>query len=222
MLNFSQITKQYGSLTVLKDVSLQVARGECVCVAGANSQGKTTLLSIGAGLLTPEKGRVAKDGGVGFVPQENALLEELSVRDNLLLWYSACRKKTSLCFREDSPEARLGLSSFAKQKISRLSGGMKKRASIAAALAGDPDYLLMDEPFAALDLESKEEISLLLRQLASQGKGILFSSHDPAQIAAAAQRLYVLRDAHIRQEACPDPALSLEERTRRIIELIGR
>ena len=155
MLNFSQITKQYGSLTVLKDVSLQVARGECVCVAGANSQGKTTLLSIGAGLLTPEKGRVAKDGGVGFVPQENALLEELSVRDNLLLWYSACRKKTSLCFREDSPETRLGLSSFARQKISRLSGGMKKRASIAAALAGDPDYLLMDEPFAALDLESK-------------------------------------------------------------------
>lgn len=197
MLELVEIVKSYGAVRVLDKATLRCGRGDAICLAGANAAGKTTLLNIAAGLQKADSGSVALDGTVGYVQQETTLLDDLTVGENLQLWYAACGRPGRDVFGPDSVERRLGLDRFAKKRVNALSGGYKKRADIACALARDPDYLLMDEPFTALDLASRREITSLLRSLQAQGKGLLFSSHDPEAIAGAADAVAVLRDGAI-------------------------
>ena len=197
MLTLDQLQKSFDKhQPVLRGVSLSLAPGEAVCIAGGNATGKTTLLRTACGLLVPDGGSVRCDGKIALVPQEPALLPELTVRDNLKLWYAA-QNLDSPTFSEASPETQLGLSPFYKKRAGALSGGMKKRLSIAAALAGSPDYLLLDEPFAALDAPGCHTLSTLLRRLKSAGMGILFTSHEPQQIANLADALYLLQDGRL-------------------------
>ena len=193
MLELAGIIKSYGTNRVLRGVSLCFARAEAVCLAGSNAAGKTTLLSIAAGLQKADSGRVQADGTIGFVQQENSLLPDLSVADHLALWYAAANRAEKP-FSPDSAESKLGLHPMRSKRVSRLSGGMKKRVAIACALAGNPDYLLLDEPFTALDLSGRRDVMALLNRLKEQGIGILFSSHDPAAIAAVADRLVLLEE----------------------------
>ncbi len=181
---------------VLKEISLSLAPGAAVCIAGQNATGKTTLLRLACGLIQPDAGTVCCDGKMAFVPQEPALLPELSVRDNLKLWYSA-QGLDGPTFSEASIEVQLGLEPFRKKRAGALSGGMKKRLSIAAALVGRPDYLLLDEPFAALDAPGCRALSALLCRLKSEGVGVLFTSHEPQQIAVLADALFLLRNGRL-------------------------
>lgn len=200
MLELSRIVKSFGSSRVLDGVNLKVDDGEAVCIAGANAAGKTTLLTIAAGMQKPDSGSVAAEGKLGYVPQEPALFGEMTVRDHLRLWYAANNLPGKLLFSASAPETMLGLHLHARKRADRLSGGVRKRLSIACALAGDPPGLLLDEPFTALDLQTKTDILALLSDLKQRRKGLLFTSHDPSAVAAAADRVLLLRDGAISGE----------------------
>ena len=192
MLILSNLTKKYGHLHVLQGINLNVQKGCCLCLAGANSCGKTTLLSIISGISTPDSGSFTCNGTLSYIPQNDALLEDLTVADNLKLWYSAFDKNSKDIFATHSVEQDLGLFPHRKKMVSKLSGGMKKRLSIAVALLSNPDCLVMDEPFTALDLIAKQEIIGIIKNLKTQGKTVIFSSHDPLEISSICDVLAVM------------------------------
>lgn len=197
MLKFYKLQKSFDKKRpVLREVTFSLAPGTSVCIAGRNATGKTTLLRLACGLIQPDSGTVCCNGKIAFVPQEPALLLELTVQDNLRLWYSA-QGLNGPTFAENSPETQFGLLPFRKKRTGALSGGMKKRLSIATALVSSPDYLLLDEPFSALDAPGCRELSLLLNRLKLQGTGILFTSHEPQQIAALADEVYLLQEGRL-------------------------
>ena len=181
MVEIQGICKSYGSQEILKDINLEAGPGECVGIVGKNGCGKTTLLSILAGARKADRGSIRYNGkeAVGhpgvfaeeaaYVPQENPLMEELTVRDNLLLWYKGKRQELRADLEKKSSFL-LGMESMLDRRVSHLSGGMKKRLSIACALSGHAPVLIMDEPGAALDLECKEMIRGYLRQYMEEGE----------------------------------------------------
>lgn len=197
MLKLHKLQKSFDKRRpVLKEITLSLEAGAAICIAGRNATGKTTLLRLACGLIFPDSGTVSCSGSIAFVPQEPALLPELTVLDNLKLWYSA-QGLNGPSFVEESLEAQFGLLPFRKKRAGALSGGMKKRLSIVTALVGNPDFLLLDEPFAALDAPGCRELCLLLRHLKSTGVGILFTSHEPQQIAALADHVFLLEDGRL-------------------------
>ena len=191
MLELGKLQKSYRKNEVLRDASITVKDGESVCFVGANGAGKSTLLKIIVGALKPDAGTIlwngkAVDGTflsehVGYVPQENPLFEDLTVKDNLELWYA--KDKASL--QKDLEDGWLfyfGMHKIYKKPVKKLSGGMKKRLSICCALAGDPDVLVMDEPGAALDLMAKNEILRLIKNFTRKGKSVIITSHEMSEI----------------------------------------
>ena len=220
MLELSRIVKSFGSSRVLDGVNLKVDDGEAVCIAGANAAGKTTLLTIAAGMQKPDSGSVAAEGKLGYVPQEPALFGEMTVRDHLRLWYAANNLPGKLLFSASAPETLLALHLHARKRVDRLSGGVSKRLSIACALSGDPPGLLLDEPFTALDLQTKTDILALLSDLKQRRKGLLFTSHDPSAVAAAADRVLLLRDGAISGEI--RLAGEQEDRIAQVIALLSQ
>lgn len=196
MLTLENICKRFGAVRVLDSVSLELHPASVLCVAGANAQGKTTLLSIAAGMLDADSGTVRCDGSIAFVPQRPMILPELSCKEHLKLWYAAHGKREPI-FGADSPETRLGLAPYAKRQAGKLSGGMQQRLSIAGALVANPDYLLLDEPFVSLDAPSAEDLCLQIKTLKESGIGILLVSHELERIAAVADEVVLLHDHRI-------------------------
>jgi NitT/TauT family transport system ATP-binding protein len=175
-------------LTVLSNIDLVIARGEFVCIIGESGCGKSTLLRMMAGLLTPSEGHVLHDGtrivGVrhelGFVFQQDAVFPWLTVEKNVE--YGPKSRGVPKAERERLVahwcEA-VGLTSFRKAYPKQLSGGMRKRVDLARAYANSPDVLLMDEPFAALDVQTKAEMQDAVLELwQSTGKTVVFVTHD--------------------------------------------
>lgn len=204
MLCARGICMSYGRQKILENVDIDLSPGECVGIVGANGCGKTTLLSILAGARKGKKGSILVDGKpffkdhpVAYVPQENPLVEELSVRDNLLLWYKGDRKKMEKDLA-DGPAAILGISQMLKKTAGQLSGGMKKRLSIACSLALGSRYLIMDEPGAALDLECKEMIRQYLKDYVREGGAVLLTSHEMEELAVCS-KLYVLSQRNLKE-----------------------
>ncbi|MEG1849519.1 MAG: ABC transporter ATP-binding protein [Oscillospiraceae bacterium] len=219
MLELLAVEKRFGATRVLDSISLSVERGRCLCIIGPNAAGKTTLLSIAAGLLAPDGGTVHRGGRVGFVPQDAAVLGDLSVNDNLRLWYAAHEKKVRL-FAPDSPEQLLGLEPYRKTRAKALSGGLRRRLAIAAALTGDPDDLLLDEPFVSLDAAACEELCALLGALKRRGLGLLLTSHDPARIAAVADEAVLLENGRLTARITP-PAPGQPLRLEQVLSLLA-
>lgn len=222
MLEISGIRKSYRNKRVLDGVSLTAAPGQCVGIVGGNGCGKTTLLSILAGARRADGGSMKADGRellghpslqaetVAYVPQESPFWEELSVRDNLSLWYRGDREAMERDLRE-GPAAMLGIPEFLKVPVGRLSGGMKKRLSIAAALAGHEKILIMDEPGAALDLVCKEAIRAYWKAYLDQGGTILLASHELEELAVC-DRMYVLKNGQAKAVPCGLTAKQLTAR----------
>ena len=183
----SKICKSYDKKSILKDISLTAQEGECIALMGVNGSGKSTLLSILSGVLAADSGEIFLDGrnllkektllskNIGYVPQENPLIEELSAKDNLRLWYTKDELKTSL---QEGMLSVLGINSFINKRVSKLSGGMKKRLSIGCAIAGKPKVLLLDEPTTALDILCKEAIYNYCRTFISQGGILIIATHE--------------------------------------------
>lgn len=175
-------------LTVLQDIDLDIARGEFVCLIGESGCGKSTLLRMMAGLLTPSEGQVLHDGvavrginhKLGFVFQQDAVFPWLTVEQNVE--YGPKSRGVPRAERQQLVAQwceSVGLSAFRKAYPRQLSGGMRKRVDLARAYANSPDVLLMDEPFAALDVQTKGVMQEAVLQLwANSGKTVVFVTHD--------------------------------------------
>jgi NitT/TauT family transport system ATP-binding protein len=191
----------------LQGVDLSVERGEFHCLLGRSGCGKTTLLRLAAGLIEPGAGRVLLHGvapyearaDIGFVFQAPTLLEWLTALDNVLLPVSLQRKPTA----QDRERAqalldRLGLQGLAQRRPRQLSGGQQSRVAIARALILSPALLLLDEPFAALDAITREELQQdLLRACREAGTTVLFVTHDIAEASFLADRITVLEAGRV-------------------------
>jgi NitT/TauT family transport system ATP-binding protein len=189
-------------LTVLADIDLDIARGQFVCIIGESGCGKSTLLRMMAGLLAPTEGEVLHDGkavrGVrhelGFVFQQDAVFPWLTVEKNVA--YGPKSRGVPRAERERLVahwcEA-VGLTAFRKAYPKQLSGGMRKRVDLARAYANSPDVLLMDEPFAALDVQTKAEMQAAVLELwQSTGKTVVFVTHDLDEAVFLADVVVVL------------------------------
>ena len=212
MLEVDGICKTYRKKQVLSGISLTAGPGQCVGIVGGNGCGKTTLLSILAGARKADKGSVKADGmeilgkpalqaaKIAYVPQENPFMDELSVKDNLSLWYKGDRSAMKRDL-EDGPAAMLGINQFLTTPVGKLYGGMKKRLSIASALAGHEKILIMDEPGAALDLVCKEIIQEYMKQYIKDGGIIILASHELAELAVCS-KMYVLKNGMTEEIPC--------------------
>ncbi|MCI9163432.1 MAG: ABC transporter ATP-binding protein [Lachnospiraceae bacterium] len=209
MLEVTGLCKSYKAHQVLSEVSLTAAPGDCVGIVGSNGCGKTTFLSILAGAVRADRGSIRFHGreAVGhgkvfyeeaaYVPQENPLIEELSVKDNLSLWYRGSRTGMEEDLKTGAA-AMLGIREMLKKPVSTLSGGMKKRLSIACALSNHASVLILDEPGAALDLECKAEIRRYLEKYREKGGTILLTSHELPELSLCTV-MYVLKEGKLRK-----------------------
>lgn len=219
-VTIEQARYRYGAAgpAIVDGVDWQIPRGEIHCLIGRSGSGKTTLLKLAAGLLLPNEGAIRIGGHAlagpspraGFVFQAPTLLEWLSVLDNVLLPVSLKRRPTAVD-REAAFDllARVGLSRFAARRPGELSGGQQSRVAVARALIGNPDLLLLDEPFAALDALTREELQDdLLRLCALNGTTALFVTHDIGEAVYLADKVAVMaagRLAHARRIELPRP-----------------
>lgn len=198
MIKINNLTFSYGKKTILDDVNLEINEGECVGIVGANGSGKSTLLSIIAGVRKARLGTIEKSDPkltISYVPQENPLMPDLSGYDNILLWYKGSRKSLNEKL-ESELISMLGISSYLKRPVKKLSGGMKKKISLAMALINEPALLIMDEPSAALDLPSKADMALYLKKYISTGGSIIITSHEEAEFDIC-DTLYLLKDSKL-------------------------
>lgn len=215
-LEVSQVHKHFdtpqGPLVALEDINLHVETGEFVCAVGASGSGKSTLLRLIAGLEVPTAGKITVDGGAvtgpgadrGMVFQSYTLYPWMTVQNNVEFGL----KLQGVPAKQRREEASrylnvVGLTEFARSLPKELSGGMKQRVAIARALANQPKILLMDEPFGALDVQTKETMQEFLLELWERlGISILMITHDVNEAVFLAERIYVMsaRPGTIQQE----------------------
>jgi NitT/TauT family transport system ATP-binding protein len=205
-LEISQVYKQFqtsqGPLVALKDINMHVETGEFVCAVGASGSGKSTLLRLVAGLDTPTSGDVTVDGARvvgpgsdrGMVFQSYTLYPWKTVQENVEFGLKLQgMSKTDRRLRASEYLDVVGLTKFARALPKQLSGGMKQRVAIARALACEPKILLMDEPFGALDVQTKETMQQFLLNLWQRtGTTILMITHDVEEAVFLSQRIYVM------------------------------
>lgn len=208
---------------VLKNINFTAERGQCIGLIGANGVGKSTLLSILAGIRKPDGGQLLLDGKdlllnenkkqlreiSGYVPQENPLMEELTIYDNLKLWYTDQKRLQKEL--QEGILTEFGFDEYLKVPVNKLSGGLKKRVSIACALADNPEVLIMDEPTAALDMVCKQDIMDYIEKCKRNNKIIIFSTHDETELKIC-DKLYLLRFGELGE-------VSTEKSNRELVDL---
>jgi spermidine/putrescine transport system ATP-binding protein len=232
-LSVSGISKSFGSVTALTDVSLTVASGEFVTILGPSGCGKTTLLRIVAGLELADRGRVSLGGAeitrlpanrrpVNTVFQNYALFPHLSVFENIAFGLRARRfPSTAVNRRVESAMEMLHLEELSRRRTTQLSGGQKQRVALARALVNEPDVLLLDEPMSALDAKLRAEVQLELRRLQRRlGKTFILVTHDQNEAMTVSDRIFVMRDARIVQSGPPAEVYD-RPATRFVAEFLG-
>lgn len=197
MFSVSSINKRYGKNQVLSDVSFEAAPGKCIALLGINGSGKSTLLSILSGNLKADSGSYGfdTDATAALLPQDNPLLPELTALDNIRLWNPGNRKKVLDEHNMDICR-NLGVDTFFHKRVSKLSGGMKKRLSLAITMMSDPDLLLLDEPLASLDLLCKNGILHYLKTYTTGGGSVVIATHETSALDICDQ-IYVLKNGHL-------------------------
>ncbi len=187
MFTLEHISKSYKNKEILKDISLQANEGECIGILGTNGAGKSTLLSYIATKYANDKKLT-----IGYLPQENPLFDELKPIDNIKMW---CKynKNEILKKLEQPPLSNLQITDFLDTPVKNMSGGMKKRLSLATVLINEPKILLMDEPFAALDLLAKEEILSYMKEFLNN-KGIIIAASHDKDLFNFCNQVFLLKD----------------------------
>jgi lipopolysaccharide export system ATP-binding protein len=206
------LVKEYRGRKVVDDVTLSFSQGEVVGLLGPNGAGKTTSFYMIVGQVRPSAGKVLLDGkditklpmyqrarrGIGYLAQEASVFRKLSVRENILLVLemTGCPARERLS-RADALLSELHIDHRADAKGFVLSGGERRRVEIARALAADPSFLLLDEPFAGIDPKAIEDIQNVVRQLKARGIGVLITDHNVQATLKIVDRAYVLVDGKI-------------------------
>jgi lipopolysaccharide export system ATP-binding protein len=229
-LRIVNLRKSYRKRTVIRDVSIDLGRGEVVALLGPNGSGKTTCFYSIAGLVTPEGGQVIVDGrdvtmlpmyrraklGIGYLPQEMSIFRGLSVEDNIkaILEIAVPDKKKQ---RDRLEEL---LSEFSIEHLRRapalaLSGGERRRAEIARCLAAGPKYVLLDEPFAGVDPIAVGEIRHLVADLKNRGIGVLITDHNVQETLQIVDRAYILHDGKVLMSGTTEEVIK-DENVRRV------
>jgi len=203
VVRFSHVGKTYDNLQVLTDISFDVYEEDVVGIFGPSGSGKTTILKLTANLIKPTSGTITTGTGrIGYVFQEPRMLPWRTALDNVALTLRA-RGLDSDRAREKAAGwlAKMGLEGFRAYFPSQLSGGMVQRISLARAFAVEPDVLLLDEPFGALDVNLKGTmISLIQELLESQPVTVLYVSHVPEEVVRIATRIFVLASSGVLKE----------------------
>lgn len=211
-----QLMKRYGERTVVDGVSAEVRKGEVVGLLGPNGAGKTTTFYMVVGLVKPDGGSVAlqtADGevdlthapmymrsrrGIGYLAQENSIFRKLSVGDNIrLIWEMHGVPKEEQERRLPPLLEEFGLQRFANARGDSLSGGERRRVEIARAIATEPAFLLLDEPFTGIDPIAVSDIQAMIRQLRDRGLGVLITDHQVRETLAIVDRAYILNAGRI-------------------------
>lgn len=206
------VSKEYRGRRVVNGVSLSFAQGEIVGLLGPNGAGKTTTFNMIVGLVRPSKGAILLDGrdiarlpmykrarnGIGYLAQEASVFRKLTARENILLaleiiGYPGNKRRA----RADELLSELHILDRADTRGYALSGGERRRVEIARALAANPKFLLLDEPFAGVDPLATEDIQQIVRGLKSRGIGVLITDHDALATLRLCDRVYVLADARV-------------------------
>lgn len=218
-LQAEHLVKIYGKRTVVKDVSINVSQGEIVGLLGPNGAGKTTSFYMIVGLIKPNGGNIYLDTteitkypmykraqlGVGYLPQEASVFRQMSVEDNIksvmeVRGFSKEYQKEKL----ESLIEEFGLGHIRKSLGIQLSGGERRRTEIARALAVDPKFILLDEPFAGVDPIAVEDIQGIVATLKNKNIGILITDHNVDETLAITDRAYLLFDGKILQAGTPE------------------
>lgn len=212
VLKAQNLNKIYGNRTVVKSVSLEVKQGEIVGLLGPNGAGKTTSFYMIVGFVKPNNGKVYLDDqeitslamykrarmGIGYLPQEASVFRKLSVYNNLL----AVLEMTKLSKSDRIAKAESLIQEFGLEKVRNnlgdsLSGGERRRTEIARALATDPKFILLDEPFAGIDPIAVEDIQYIVAKLKTKNIGILITDHNVQETLSITDRSYLMVDGSI-------------------------
>lgn len=211
-LSGNGLVKRYKKRTVVNDVSINVSRGEVVGLLGPNGAGKTTTFYMITGMVKPDGGTVFYNNnditkmpmyqrarlGIGYLPQEASIFRKLTVEENILAILQTLKltgkEKKEKCEKLMSD---FGITAIAKNKGYNLSGGERRRTEIARALAIDPKFILLDEPFAGIDPIAVEDIMKIVRSLKAKGIGVLITDHNVHETLSITDRAYILIDGKI-------------------------
>jgi lipopolysaccharide export system ATP-binding protein len=221
-----RLERYYGRWRVVSDVTIHVRRGEVVGLLGPNGAGKTTSFYMIVGLLRPSQGRIVLDGrditdepvyrrarmGLGYLSQEPSIFRRLSVRDNVMavletMKLSRADRETRLKRLLDD----LNLTALADRTASKLSGGERRRVEITRALAREPSYMLLDEPFVGIDPIAVAEIQSIVQNLRERGLGVLITDHNVRETLRITDRAYIMYEGRIRLQGTADELVNDRE-----------
>ncbi len=229
-LRADQLVKTYKGRDVVKGISIEVNQGEIVGLLGPNGAGKTTSFYMIVGLIKPNSGNIILDkvnitkypmykraqNGIGYLAQEASVFRKLSIEDNIM----SVLELTSLSKKERVMKMELlieefGLSHIRKNRGDLLSGGERRRTEIARALATDPNFILLDEPFAGVDPVAVEDIQRIVAQLKNKNIGILITDHNVQETLAITDRTYLMFEGSILKHGIPEE-LAEDEMVRKV------
>jgi len=230
ILRSENLVKKYKSRTVANNVSVEVKQGEIVGLLGPNGAGKTTSFYMIVGMVKPNSGRIFLDDlditdepmyrraqlGVGYLPQEASVFRKLSIEDNL----RAVLEMTKLTKKEQELKVESLLDEFALHHVRKnlgdqLSGGERRRTEIARALATDPKFILLDEPFAGVDPIAVEDIQTVVRKLKDKNIGILITDHNVHETLSITDRAYLLYSGQVIKSGTAED-LANDEQVRKV------
>jgi len=218
-LALKNLVKIYNDRRVVNDVSLKINSGEVVGLLGPNGAGKTTTFYMSIGLIKPDEGNVFLDSeeitdypmykrarkGVGYLPQEPSIFKKLTVRDNLMaILESLPISRHDQMNKADVLLNELGIKRLSSQKAAVLSGGERRRLEITRALATDPSFILLDEPFAGVDPLAVIDIQNIIKHLANRNIGVIISDHNVRETLGVCDRAYILSNGQVLESGSPE------------------
>lgn len=224
VLTANHLAKSYKGREVVKDVSLEVHSGQIVGLLGPNGAGKTTCFYMIVGIVTADKGQIELDGvdltalsmhgrarqGLGYLPQEASIFRKLTVADNIYAILET-RKDLDRTQRREKLESLLNefhITHIRDSPGMALSGGERRRVEIARALATEPSFILLDEPFAGVDPISVGDIKQIITHLKSRGIGVLITDHNVRDTLDICEKAYIVGEGHIISEGDADTVLN--------------
>ena len=219
VLSLNKLVKIYNGTPVVDNVDLDIHSGSIVGLLGPNGAGKTTTFYMTVGIIKPEKGNVFLDKeritsypmhqrarkGIGYLPQEPSVFGKLSVYQNIMaILETLTLNKYERRQKAEALLDELGIHRLMHQKAGLLSGGERRRLEISRALATDPNFILLDEPFAGIDPLAVIDIQNIIRHLSDRGIGVLISDHNVRETLGVCDQAYILNNGQIIESGTPD------------------